>query len=112
VATAATVIIIMVGLAIFRSPSIDYFAGFAVALADWSRAGWPTGLTTQVVVAAVIGGLLCLVPATPAYGQLLRLAERNPQLYRVAEVALVLLYVLAVSRAFGATFRPFIYFRF
>jgi alginate O-acetyltransferase complex protein AlgI len=112
VATAMTVLIIMVGLAIFRSPSLDYFAGFAFALVDWSRVGWPTGVPAQVAVVAVIGALLCLLPATPAYGWLLRLAKRAPPLYRVAEAALVVLYVLAASRAFGVAFKPFIYFRF
>jgi alginate O-acetyltransferase complex protein AlgI len=53
-----------------------------------------------------------LIPATPLYPLLLRAHQQLTWLRWVTVAALVLIYVLALARAFAVPFQPFIYFRF
>jgi alginate O-acetyltransferase complex protein AlgI len=112
VSTAATLAIVMVGWAIFRSPTTGYLGGFLAALLDWTRPGWPTALSPEVAITAAVGTVICLAPVTLQYATLRQLYERASQLRHLGEIALCLLYVTALARAFAVTFRPFIYFRF
>jgi alginate O-acetyltransferase complex protein AlgI len=112
VATAATLAIIMVGWAIFRSPTIGHLGAFLAALCDWTRPGWPMALSPEVAITAAIGAIICLAPVTPQFGTLRQIYQRTPRLGQLGGFALCLLYVASVARAFAVAFRPFIYFRF
>ena len=110
--TATTLVIVMIGWAIFRSPSVGHLTAFSVALADWTRSGPPRDVSLEVAVTAAIGALVCLAPATAVFARLRQLYDRTPRLQRITEVTLCLLYVIAASRALAVSFKPFIYFRF
>ena len=60
----------------------------------------------------LIGALVSLFPATPLYPLLVRAHQQLPWLRWVTVAALILIYVLALARAFAVPFQPFIYFRF
>ena len=63
-------------------------------------------------LALLFGIAISLFPATPFYGWLVRTYEQKLWLRLVTGTVLVLIYVLALARAFGMPFQPFIYFRF
>jgi alginate O-acetyltransferase complex protein AlgI len=112
VSTAATLLIVMVGWTIFRSTTLDQMGGMFVALVDFSRPAAAVELPPDVPLAAAIGTLLCLIPATPLYAPLLRGYETNQYVRAVVAFALILLYFVALGRALAVPFKPFIYFRF
>jgi alginate O-acetyltransferase complex protein AlgI len=105
-------LIVMVGWAIFRSPSMAHLGGHLASLVDWSGTDWPADMPSDVVLTCGLGSALCLLPAAPLYGALQRAHARGPAVRRFAAGMLVALFVVAVARASAATFKPFIYFRF
>jgi alginate O-acetyltransferase complex protein AlgI len=65
-----------------------------------------------VPLALVIGAAISLFPATPLYQWLVRQHERHTWLKAVTVAVLLVIYLLALARAFAVPFQPFIYFRF
>ena len=56
--------------------------------------------------------MISLFPATRLYPWLVRQHEQHAWLRVVTIAVLLVIYVLALARAFAVPFRPFIYFRF
>jgi alginate O-acetyltransferase complex protein AlgI len=63
-------------------------------------------------VIAIIGVVICLLPALPFYERLKQATQDRSTLHVATNASLILLYVLSIARAMAAPFKPFIYFRF
>ena len=103
---------VMIGWVILRATSAEHIAGYLTAMFDFARAPASLEIPLDVPLAVLIGSFLSLFPATPLYAPLARAYERNVHLQGLAAAALILLYVIALARAFAVPFTPFIYFRF
>ena len=112
VATAVTLFIVMIGWALFRSEQPSQLLPFLGALFGMSQATAALDVPAEVPLTLFIGALVSLFPATPLYPLLLRAHQQLAWLRWVTVAALVLIYVLALARAFAVPFQPFIYFRF
>jgi alginate O-acetyltransferase complex protein AlgI len=111
IATAVTLVIVTYGWAIFRTSSAPHLVDFSAALIGLRGAQVPE-VPYDVPLTFVAGALLCLLPATPLYAPLKRRYDDSPLIRRLADLALIVLFVIALARAFAAPFKPFIYFRF
>jgi alginate O-acetyltransferase complex protein AlgI len=112
VATAATLFIVMIGWALFRSEQPAHLLPFLGALFGMSQGRTVLEVPAEVPLTLFVGVLVSLLPATPLYPLLVR-AYQNAIWFRSVTVgALVAVYVLALARAFAVPFQPFIYFRF
>jgi alginate O-acetyltransferase complex protein AlgI len=112
IATTATLFIVMIGWAIFRSDSPSHLTTFLSALAGMTHATNTTEIPAEVPFTLVLGAVISLVPATRFYPALIRAYDNHAWLRTLMIAALVVIYVLAVARAVTAPFQPFIYFRF
>jgi alginate O-acetyltransferase complex protein AlgI len=112
VATGATLLIVMIGWAIFRSPTLAHLGGYFAALAGATPAVVAIPIDRDVQLTIVLGAILSLLPATRLYPPLQRLWSAASWPHVLANGGYVLLYVVAQSRAFAVPFQPFIYFRF
>ena len=112
VSTTVTLLIVMIGWVIFRTSSIGELGAYLAALLPQGRAGAFLELAPDVLVTVLIGSTLSLLPATPLFPRLANLYEKNTILRTLAEVGLLLLFVVAIARAITVPFKPFIYFRF
>jgi alginate O-acetyltransferase complex protein AlgI len=114
VANAITLLIVMFGWAIFRSPSLEHMRWFLGKLFD-PFAPPVTSLlviTDEVVFTSVVAAALCLVPRLAFYPALARCYAESPMLRNMVTVAIMLLFALAIMRTVATPFKPFIYFRF
>lgn len=112
VATAVTLFIVMIGWALFRAEQPAQVLPFLGALFGMSQGTTTLEIPAEVPLTLLIGGLISLFPATPLYPRLVRAHQRSAWLRRGTVAALVVIYVLALARAFAVPFQPFIYFRF
>ena len=112
VATSVTLFIVMIGWAIFRSEQSTQLLPFLAALCGQSDGTADLEVPAEVPFTLAIGTLISLFPATPLYGRLQRTYEQAPWLRLATAAVLIVIYVLALARAFAAPFQPFIYFRF
>jgi alginate O-acetyltransferase complex protein AlgI len=112
VATTVTLFIVMIGWALFRSEQPSQLLPFFGALFGMSQATAALEVPAEVPLTLLIGALVSLFPATPLYPWLVRAHQQRAWLRWVTVAALVLIYVLALARAFAVPFQPFIYFRF
>jgi len=112
VATGVTLFIVMIGWAIFRSEQPAHLMPFLSALAGTSHAATTMDIPAEVPLALAIGAIISLIPATRLHTALVLRYERHLWLRIVTIAALVVIYVLALARAFALPFQPFIYFRF
>jgi alginate O-acetyltransferase complex protein AlgI len=112
IATAITLLIVMLGWVIFRSTSVEHIAGYMAALVGLQPGGIPVEIHGDVPFIAAVGMVLSLLPATPLYEPIRNAYERSSALHAIAAAGLVIVFVLAVARALSVPFMPFIYFRF
>lgn len=112
IATLATLFIVMIGWAIFRSESPSHLFTFMSALAGMNHATNATEIPAEVPFTLVVGAFISLLPATTLYPALVRGYDNRAWLRTLTIAALVVIYVLSVARAVTAPFQPFIYFRF
>jgi alginate O-acetyltransferase complex protein AlgI len=112
IATAATLFIVMIGWAIFRSDSPAHLTSFLSALFGMTQANDALEIPAELPFTIAIGALISLVPATAFYPALVRRYQVSPSLRTLTIAVLVVVYVLAISRAVTVPFQPFIYFRF
>ena len=112
VATSATLFIVMIGWAIFRSDSLNHLLTFLSALLGMTHATNAIEIPVDVPFTLVFGAIISLLPATRLYPALVRTYENRAWLRMLTIGAIVVVYVLAISRAVTAPFQPFIYFRF
>ena len=112
VATTVTLFIVMIGWALFRSEQPSQLLPFLGALFGMSQGSAALEVPAEVPLTLFVGALVSLFPATPLYPLLVRAHERSAWLRRGTVAVLILIYVLALARAFAVPFQPFIYFRF
>lgn len=111
-ATGVTLFIVMIGWAIFRSEQPTHLVPFLSALFGTSHASSALEIPAEVPFTLAVGAVISLVPATRLYPALIRLHERHLWLRIVTIAVLLVIYLLALARAFAVPFQPFIYFRF
>jgi alginate O-acetyltransferase complex protein AlgI len=112
ISTAATLFIVMIGWAIFRSEQPAHLLPFLSTLFGNSHASAAVEIPAEVPFTLVLGAFISLLPATPLYLPLIRSYERHGWLRALTMAVLVVIYVLALARAVAVPFQPFIYFRF
>jgi alginate O-acetyltransferase complex protein AlgI len=112
VATAATLFIVMIGWAIFRSEQPAHLPPYLSALFGMSHPSSALEVPAEVPFTLAVGAIISLLPAMPFYSRLIRAYENHSLLRAATAAALVLIYVLAIARAVTVPFQPFIYFRF
>jgi len=112
VATTVTLLIVMMGWAIFRIDSPAHLTTFVSALFGMTYGTDTLEIPSEVPFALVVGAVISLVPAMPLYGALVGAYERRASIRLVTRAALVVIYVLSIARAVSVPFQPFIYFRF
>ncbi len=112
VATSVTLFIVMIGWAIFRSENTAHIAPYLAALFGKSQALGVLEVPPEVPLALVLGAVISLFPATRLYPWLVRQREQHVWLRGLTIAVLLVIYLLALARAFAVPFQPFIYFRF
>src|SRR4051795_8956578 len=112
VARAVTLLVIMIGWAIFRAEKPGVLAEFLPSLLAARTPAPGMEIPPDVPLSLLLGIVISLVPATRLYGWLVRIHDQQAWLRVVTGVALIAIYVLALARAFAMPFQPFIYFRF
>jgi alginate O-acetyltransferase complex protein AlgI len=112
IATTVTLLIVVVGWAIFRTDQSDHIVPFLTVLFRISPAASTLEIPPEVPLWLLVGAIISLVPAMPFYPNLVRRFERWYSLRFLTTSVLVAVYVLALARAFAIPFQPFIYFRF
>lgn len=109
---AVTLFIVMIGWAIFRAEKPGMLSPFLGSLFGSGSALAEIELPPDVPLALLFGIIISLSPALPFYGWLRSYYEANAWLRISTGILLTLIYVVALARAFGMPFQPFIYFRF
>jgi alginate O-acetyltransferase complex protein AlgI len=112
IATIATLFIVMIGWAIFRTDSPAHLQQFTAALFGMSKESAALEVPLDVPFTLTLGVFISLLPATRLYGPLIRSYETQSWLRALTVAALVAIYLLALARAVAVPFQPFIYFRF
>jgi alginate O-acetyltransferase complex protein AlgI len=112
ISTAATLFIVMIGWAIFRSDSPTHLMSYLSALFGMAQANDILEIPADVPFTLAIGAVISLLPASALYPALVRSFEKHAALRALTVAALVVIYVLAIARAVSVPFQPFIYFRF
>lgn len=112
VATAVTLLIVMIGWAIFRTTSLDHFIGYGTALTGMKTGTPDFDVPGDVAAIAIAGVVICLFPAFPFYDRLRQATQDRTALRLATDSAVIVLYLLSIARAMSAPFKPFIYFRF
>ena len=111
-ANLITIIIVMFGWAIFRSPTIGYFGGFLATLLTPYSTSPPMYVPTPVELTVMIGVAVCALPRWPSYQRLARACNEIPVLAGLTTTATMALFCFACARAVSSAFHPFLYFRF
>jgi alginate O-acetyltransferase complex protein AlgI len=112
IATAATLLIVMLGWVIFRSPNAAHLGGFFAALAGFGSATAWLAPPASVIWTAALGAALSLIPALPGFDALRAIGRCNAALRFAGGLGVGVLGIVAIARAVTIPFQPFIYFRF
>ena len=112
IATIVTLLIVMVGWAIFRCEHSANIMPFLGELFRFEPAAAAIEIPPEVPLVMLIGTLISLLPALPLYPRLVEGFRHRAWLRWPAFSTLTVIYVLALARAFAVPFQPFIYFRF
>ena len=112
VATAATLFIVVIGWAIFRSEQPGSLGRFVFSLFATQSGATSLEIPPEVPLALLAGVVISLFPATRLSGVVARIYEQQVWLRVVTWAVLVVIFILALARAFAMPFQPFIYFRF
>jgi alginate O-acetyltransferase complex protein AlgI len=112
VATGATLFIVMIGWAIFRSENPTHLGPFLAALFGQSPGHTAISVPAEVPFTLILGTVISLFPATMLFEPLKDAYKKYRSLQLVTPLALVALYVFATARSVTVPFQPFIYFRF
>lgn len=112
VATAATLFIVMIGWAIFRSESLGHLGPFLAALFGTAGNRVHIAVSHEVAFTLAAGVLISLIPATPLLGYAKAFHERHNSMLAFGMSGALIFYIIAAARAISSPFQPFIYFRF
>lgn len=109
---AGTLLLVMIGWAIFRSHGLPQLVEVLSAMAQPSLGGQFLAVRSHEAAAMAIGLGGALIAATPWIRDLTARAAAIPAARAGAALAILLLSGLAVAKALTTTFNPFLYFRF
>ncbi len=111
-ANIVTMLIVMVGWAVFRAASVEQAGAFlSVMMRPWAAGGAALAAPPEVVTMALVAAGVCVLQRIGAQKGIdwLALARRHAFL---ANSALALLFLAALAKGLAEPFKPFIYFRF
>ncbi len=111
-ATIITLLIVMIGWAIFRSDSPSHLFALLSALSGMTHATSSIEIPAEVPFTLMLGAIISLLPAMRFYPALVGTYDNHAWLRTLTISALVVIYLLSIARAVTAPFQPFIYFRF
>ncbi len=100
------------GWAIFRCEHSANIIPFLGELFRFEPAAAVLEIPPEVPLALLIGAFISLSPTLPFYPRLVEGFRHQAWLRWPAVSTLMVIYVLALARAFALPFQPFIYFRF
>jgi alginate O-acetyltransferase complex protein AlgI len=119
VAIPPTFLLVMIGWVFFRSPDLVQAQAYLLRMFGATQAWlpsptWANVISHRAAFVLILAAALCFAPAIPAVGRLMaRLETREKAGLSAAGYALALaLLVLSACALAGASFNPFIYFRF
>ena len=112
VANLTTLLIVMLGWAIFRSPTLEYLGSYIKVLLNPFSFGLPMFIPFQIKLTAAIGVTVCAFPRWPFYERMVQAYKESPTLSVLTTGGLMILFFLACARSVTSTFEPFLYFRF
>lgn len=107
-----TLFVVMIGWAIFRAEKPGTLVPFLTSLFGGNSASLTIEFPPDMPLALVCGIIISLFPAFRLHARLARYYDRKAWVRVFTAVILILIYVIALARAFGMPFQPFIYFRF
>lgn len=103
----------MIGFAIFRSASMEQVGWYVGALfRDGSTLASGVGLDLEVGAHLVVGLLICFAPVIPGFPRLVAWFQGTRHRDVTMTAFALVLFALSAGRIAGATFSPFLYFRF
>jgi len=114
VANFITFAIVVIGWTIFRAHSWDQAIAFLRAMVQPGLPSHVVGLliTPDVTVAAIIAAVICAMPRMPGFHRIRHAIFAAPAWNFALQMAISLIFVLAVGKAVADPFKPFLYFRF
>lgn len=112
VCTALTLLLLMIGWAIFRSHGVTQLAEVLTALVNPARPSLFVRIQTHQIAAIVIGLGGPLLAATPLLRRGFDTVWALPAGRALTALAILLLGFVAVEKAVTVAFNPFLYFRF
>lgn len=103
---------IVLGMTIFRSPDLQYAYEFILRLLHISVVDhlprYDYGMNNRFLIALIAGAVL----AMPFFRNILSVGYERKIMRSVINIWLVILFILSAASLAGATYNPFIYFRF
>ena len=114
VANLVTFTIVVIGWTLFRAHSMDQAIAFLRAMTQPGLSSRATGLliNPDVTSAAVLAAIICAFPRIPGFHRLRHFILTTPGWVLAMQIAIALVFVVAVGKAVADPFKPFIYFRF
>lgn len=109
---AGTLVLVMVGWAIFRSHGLEQLGQVLGAMVSPGQTGRFVAVRGHELAALIVGLGGALVAATPLARRWIAAGARSPAVRAAAAAVIVLLASVAVAKALTSTFNPFLYFRF
>lgn len=104
--------IILLGMIIFRSPTVGYGYEFILRLLHIHVVdhlpNYDYGLNNRFLIALVVG----LILSMPLFRNILFIPYEKKVLRTIVNIWLFVLFILSAAALAGATYNPFIYFRF
>jgi alginate O-acetyltransferase complex protein AlgI len=112
VAVGVTLLLVMIGWAIFRAPDLPHLTSILQAMASPGQTGSFVRVQGDQFAAILIGFSGALAAATGAGRAIATAMEASDGGRAVVAMAVMALGVLAIAKAVTVTFNPFLYFRF
>jgi alginate O-acetyltransferase complex protein AlgI len=114
VANFITFAIVVLGWTIFRAHSWEQVIAFLRAMMQPGLPSRVVGLqvTPDMTVAAMIAAVICAMPRMPGFHRIRHAIFATPASNFALQLAISLIFVLAVGKAVADPFKPFLYFRF
>lgn len=105
-------LVIVLGMIIFRSPSVGYAFEYIQRMFNINVAdhipNYDYSLNNKFLIMLVVG----IVAAMPVFSKMLQVSYERKVLRSVINIWLFILFILSSAALAGATYNPFIYFRF
>jgi alginate O-acetyltransferase complex protein AlgI len=112
VAVGVTLLLIMIGWAIFRAPDLPHLASVLQAMMSPGQAGAFVRIQSDQFAAILIGFGGALGAATGVGRTIAAAMDASDSGRAVVALAIMALGMLAIAKAVTVTFNPFLYFRF